>query len=422
LLAASAREDQRRTLGRFLARLLLLGLGEASLQKAIDHWVDAQLEMLARLRADWAAISAWGGDGPLACKVRRVEGELSDRHDGGRSAAILTFESGWKVVYKPRAMQADAWYSRLLDWLNALEAPVSFRSPRVLARDGYGWMEFVAHRRCRSRAELSEYHRNAGGLLCLLYLLRATDCHFQNLIACGVDPVLVDAEMLFQPSLQASDAWTVTRTGLIPNFRFGPGGETYDVSGLGFVRPRPTHFEVPEWSESGVQFRPGWLAPTKNVPFGEDAEARPHLFVAEIESGFLEMHRFAERRREGLLEQVESAREVRVRYLVRETMEYYAAWKHENGSSIYLGELQPSYAIFSGLVVEELAALGRFDVPRFTLAAESRDLHGVRGCFAASGYELALSGIRELGEKDRDLQMGQMRVAWGFARLASALA
>jgi len=427
LLAASARMDQSRTLARFLARLLLLRPRKEFLQQTIDLWVDAQHEMLSRLRADWAAILEWGRGSSPGGKVIQIEGELSDRHDGGRSAAILTFEAGWKLVYKPRAMEADGWYSQLLAWLNASEAPVSFLNPRVAVRDGYGWMEFVAHQRCGSREQFAEYYRNSGGLLCLLHLLRATDCHFQNLIACGVHPVLVDAEMLFQPSLQAFGAWTVTDTGLIPNFRFGPGGQTYDVSGLGFVRPQSTHFEVPEWNESGVEFRACRLRPNKNVPCIEtedleDEEARPYFFAAEMEDGFLQMHRFVEQRQEAFLKQIEKARKLRIRYLLRETMEYYAAWNGEAGASVSLGELQSSHRVFSELRAEELSALRQLDVPRFAMAADSRDLHGIQDCFALSGHELVCSGIRELGEQSLAQKIGQMRVAWAFSRIASSLA
>lgn len=420
LLASSAQADQRRTLGRFLARLLLLRPGEASLQRTIDFWVDAQREMLARLQADWPRISHWSRESSSARKVIRVEGGLSDRHDGGRSAAILTFESGWKAVYKPRPMGADAWYARLLDWLNAAGAPLAFPSPRILPKDGYGWMQFVAHKPCRSKAQLRGYYRNAGGLLCLLHLLRATDCHFQNIVACGEHPVLIDAEMLFQPALRSSDDWTVAHTGLLPSFRAGPGGGSYDVSGLGFVNSRATRFEVPEWSVSGVDFKPGRLRATKNSPFPQDVQAQPHLFAAEMEQGFRETHRFVELRPDELLSQLETAAELRVRYLLRETMECYAAWSDEPG--LRLAELQPTHRIFSGLREQELAALRRFDVPRFTLAADSRDLHGIRGCFAASGYDLARRGIRQWSDQDRQEQIGRIRVAWGLARLASALA
>jgi lantibiotic modifying enzyme len=418
LLLPSAREDQRRSLAKFLSRLTLLQPGEHSLRLAIALWVEAQSETLSRLSADAKAIRDSPSLTRLSGRVVRIEASLSDRHNEGRTAAILTFDSGARLVYKPRPMEVEAWYSQLLAWLNESGAPVSFLSPRVLPRDGYGWMEYVPHRRCASLEELRAYYRMAGGLLCILHLLRATDCHFQNLIACGVHPVLVDAEMLFQPDLEAAEA-DVTRTGLIPRFRFGPGGQTYDVSALGCVSPRTTHFETPQWSENGVHFSPGTLVPEKNVPFREGEKYYPHQFVEEMVAGFTQTYRFAMERRDPFHEKIETAARLQVRYLVRETIDYYAA---STGAVACLSPLQPSYSVFSALLPQEQAALRQFDVPRFSLEADSCDLHGIKSCFPRSGYELASIGLRELTDQDLRKQIAHLRLAWGLSKLARWLA
>ncbi len=422
-LAASAREDLRRSLARFLARLLLLGPGEESVLHAVDLWVDSQSGMLSRLSRDWVAIRDWRAQSCALGKVIRVQGSLSDRHDGGRSAAILTFESGLKVVYKPRAMETERWYAALLEWLNESGAPMRFRAAAVMARDGYGWMEFVRHEPCRAEAELREYYGNAGALLCILHLLRATDCHFQNLIAGGVNPVLVDAEMLFQPSLQATDSTVmsqmcVTQTGLIPTFRFGPDGQTYDVSGLGCLRSQITHFEVPEWSEGGIRFCPGRLVPRKNVPFGEGEEPRPEKYVDAMVDGFSRTYDFAVIRRADFLEKMKSAAELEVRYLVRDTTQYYSAWAGEMEAPLFLSELQPPFA---ASIPQELEALLRFDIPRFTLAASRRGLRRIGDCFARSGHELVTAGICGLNDQDLARQIEHLRLSWSLARMARAL-
>jgi type 2 lantibiotic biosynthesis protein LanM len=421
LLAGSARDDMRRSLARFLSRLLLLRPDEESLRHIINQWVEAQCEMLSRLSRDHAKIRAWRPRNSLPGQVIHIEGDLSDRHDGGRSTAILTFGSGWKLVYKPREMELESWYAQLLPWLNESGAPVQLRAAEVIARDGYGWMEFVPHESCRSEQELRKYYRNAGALLCVLHLLRATDCHFENLIACGGHPVLVDAEMLFQPRLLATDSSPVTQTGLIPSFRFGPDGRTYEVSGLGCLGPQITHFEVPEWSESGIRFRPAVLTPEENVPFAEDEEPHPENYVEEIVDGFRQTYHFAAKRGEALKEKLEAAGDLPVRYLIRETIEYYAAWTGKVEAPIFLPDLQPAQTAFSSLMSDELAALRRFDIPRFTLAAASRSLHGIEDCFPSSGQELAISRIQEMNDTDLERQIHYIRLSWSFSRMARAL-
>jgi lantibiotic modifying enzyme len=56
----------------------------------------------------------------------------------------------------------------------------------------------VEHLPCANQAAQRFYQR-AGMLLCLLHILRVTDCHHQNLVANGEHFVLVDMETLMQP-------------------------------------------------------------------------------------------------------------------------------------------------------------------------------------------------------------------------------
>ena len=42
-------------------------------------------------------------------------------------------------------------------------------------------------------------------MTCLVYLLQGSDCHSENLIAAGEDPVLVDCETLLDPWPRAAD-------------------------------------------------------------------------------------------------------------------------------------------------------------------------------------------------------------------------
>ena len=48
-----------------------------------------------------------------------------------------------------------------------------------------------------------------GGYLAILYALEATDFHFENLIAAGEQPVLIDLETLFHPRERRSEGAAV---------------------------------------------------------------------------------------------------------------------------------------------------------------------------------------------------------------------
>ena len=70
------------------------------------------------------------------------------------------------------------------------------KSLKVINRSDYGWVEFVEQRPCLNQQEANHYFQRAGVTACLLYLLNGTDCHYENLIAHGEYPVLIDLETL----------------------------------------------------------------------------------------------------------------------------------------------------------------------------------------------------------------------------------
>src|SRR5205807_5783952 len=110
-------------------------------------------ELVARLEADWPALTATFAPG--AAKVADVAVGLSDPHAGRRTVMVITFDGGApgdaaprKVVYKPKAVGAERAFQDLLTWLDARAVLPPLGTLRVLARDGYGWVELAARAPC----------------------------------------------------------------------------------------------------------------------------------------------------------------------------------------------------------------------------------------------------------------------------------
>lgn len=288
--------------------------------QGLAQWVDASLELLERLAADGPRITAAFFCGVPPGKLSAVDGGAGDRHRGGRSVRILTFESGARLVYKPRPMAADTHFQDLLAWINQDGGLPSFRTVRVLDRGAYGWMEHVAAAGCSTESEVALYHRRLGGLLAILYAIEAIDCHYENLIAAGDQPVLVDLESLFHPRMErpaparpderlAADVLmgSVLRIGLLP-FRVGEGKdfEGVDLSGVSSVAGKPSPQRMLQWTGAGTD---EMRAVRERVPLeggnnrpqlqGEEVEAA--LYTEEMAAGFRDAYRFWVRRREELL-------------------------------------------------------------------------------------------------------------------------
>jgi class II lanthipeptide synthase len=214
----------------------------------VRQWIDSTREFILRLNADLPMINRIvlqsAGTGPVVM----IEGDRSDRHNGGRSVFIIVFEDGSRVVYKPKDLRVDASWHALVNRLNgAPGSPVELKSARTLARDGYGWTEFIDHTGCLDQDAFRRFFRRAGAWLALFHCFAATDMHQENVIASGEHPVPIDLEMILQESQidviqdleeQASAAamevlsGSVMSVGLLPAYGRAPDNSIFAMGGM----------------------------------------------------------------------------------------------------------------------------------------------------------------------------------------------
>ncbi len=110
----------------------------------IEHWVAASLEFLDRFCADWEQLRVTFAPEDDPGLLVEIKSDAGDRHRGGRSVLLLTFASGWRLVYKPKSLAIDQHFQELLQWLNAHGAQPPFQMLTVLDRGAYGWSAFVS--------------------------------------------------------------------------------------------------------------------------------------------------------------------------------------------------------------------------------------------------------------------------------------
>lgn len=293
-----ARLGTRSALGELFGRYPVLG---RLLAQTCEQTVTSTLELLGRLSADRAAIvtGLLGGTdpGPLVA----VEAGSGDRHQGGRAVAMLRFAGGATVVYKPRPLAVHTHFGELVGWLNDAVPGLGLRAVRALVRPGYGWLEYIAHRPCAGAEDVVRFYRRQGALLALLYLVDGTDIHFQNLIACGDSPVLVDVETLFHPTLPiavlagadpaaAALAASVHRSAILPQKLLGEHG-ALDISGLGGDKGSPYPTDGVAWEAAGTDRmrltrRPVEFTGAVNRPLLDGADADPVAHRTALLDGF----------------------------------------------------------------------------------------------------------------------------------------
>lgn len=130
----------------------------------------------------------------IPCTSRIVSIESGgDTHNNGSSVAIITFEQGEKLVFKPRSVSGELGYTNFIREINKFISP-KMPSLTVIDFGNYGFTSFV-----ETNEEKNDMVQ-AGRLACLMFLLNASDMHYSNILWTNEGPLPIDLETLFHPS------------------------------------------------------------------------------------------------------------------------------------------------------------------------------------------------------------------------------
>jgi type 2 lantibiotic biosynthesis protein LanM len=419
-----------------LARLVL---------STIDHCVESGEEMLSRLCEDWPLVrdrfSPNQDPGPLI-SVRFGAG---DRHCEGRSVNILHFESGFKLVYKPRPVSIQLHFNRLVHWLTARGAP-DLRGAEVVDCGSHGWVEFIATDSCDSAAAVDRFYWRQGALLALLYLLRGTDVHGENIIAAGEHPVIIDLETLFLPlfgerleegiSGEYLLANSVMMIGLLPRWIKGGGNlAAFEFSGLGGKAGQVVAQNVPYWEAVGtdemrLSRRPGMLRGFSNLPKLKGVDLSAFDYADHIVRGFVEMYRTVVIYRDDLLERdgpLSWFANDAIRIVMRATRFYamlldegfhpdvlrHGLDRERHFDRLWFGANDWPETLgyrIDRLIASERDDLWASDIPYFHASVSGYDLldskgRAIEGAFARTGMSMVRERLLSLGEEDLDRQV-----------------
>lgn len=429
----------------------------------LDRWVTFSLEVIERLCQDWAAIRATLAPAnlltvlpahPLAA-LQRVEAAQRTTKRGGRAVLILTFATGFKVVYKPRSLAIEAHFQALLTWLNSAGFTPAFRLLPLLDRGSYGWMAWITAQPCSSQAELWRFYQRQGALLALLYALEATDLHLSNVIAHGEDPLLIDLEALFHPR-DAEPDWpplelavdrvlyhSVLRPGLLPEPETGDDEDAapIDLSGLGGVPGQQTPYPVPTWQGRNTDtfhlaYQPKLIRGGSNLPTLQEAAVEITAFYGALDAGFTACYRLLMRQRAQLLAPagpLAAFADAEVRVIARPGQQY-GEWLEKslhpnllrNGAkrARFLAQLGRTDPPLAPLLPSEQAALREGDVPLFTTTAAGRTLYCsgqpiIADFFPQAGLAAAQARLAALTTADLTRQRWLIRAALATVPTAS---
>ena len=217
----------------------------------------------------------------------------SDPHLGHRTF-LLYFQSGKMVIHKSVDLSADQLYGEFLQKLE-LSHPYDLKNMRVIPiGHEYGWIEHIAYHECTNIQEIKNFYLRAGVLVAVADCLNYTDGHFENLIAAGEYPILLDGETLFQnyviPERREYQKKNLLATSLVQK---PPSGEMEMGYAAAFQAPPINHFEVvfpfvlkDQTDEIELHYRGLKDEKSHNCPALGGKYFTIHNFIEELIEGF----------------------------------------------------------------------------------------------------------------------------------------
>ena len=404
-MQSDAESDDTVVYQRFCRSLLADGLATFAgrfpamwqrLAVRLHQRISAVGEAVRRVHADRAPLrEAFGLNDEARITSLSLAG---DTHAGGRNVSVVDFDDGSKLVYKPRPVDCEAGYHRLVDYMNA-EFGCHFSAARVLSRGEYGFVEFVEE---DPNADIDVFR--VGQLAALLYAINARDMHFTNILSTAVGPVPVDLETLLHPHRQKSTgtvetdasgykrlATSVFGTGVLPVVMTHQDRDGYiDVGYLGGGEVRGSgpfrHLRIE--NHFSARMRVSW-AP--DVPTSEVNEVDPEAATlvrrscAQMVDGFTDLYRLIQARHDEFGDAVEQiSAHAEIRYIHNATVQYAKCLRMLTGSTVSADvELArglvkrigiASRGADTRLIDSECQQLWQTDVPYFLIRADSPEI------------------------------------------------
>lgn len=408
----------------------------------IEQWVTVSLEFLQHLCQDWENIKTTFSSDKNPGNLVAIQAGAGDTHKGGHSVIVAYFSSGFKLVYKPRSLAIDVHFQEILTWINQKGYKAPFKTVKILNCNSHGWVEFIAPQTCTCEEEIRRFYERQGGYLALLYALEAIDFHYENLIAAGEHPVLIDLECLFHPRISEPDSnklellvnnifnRSVLRIGLLPQRIWSNSDyDGIDLSGLGAKQGQLLPSRALSWAGIGTddmhlareQIR---MSAKNHRPTLNGAEVNVLDYAQAISTGFTQVYQLLLHNRDDLLAEdglLTCFEKQEVRVLLRPTRLYAsllaesfhpdllrdALKRDQFFDRLWLGvEPKPDVA---QVIRAECEDLWQGDVPMFTTRPYSRDLFTSSGkqianFFDESGMTLARNRLQQLSKNDLALQ------------------
>ncbi|MFE4712821.1 type 2 lanthipeptide synthetase LanM family protein [Paenibacillus sp. NPDC056722] len=378
--------------------------------------------------------------------LKSINIDIGDAHCQGKSVAHITCDFG-AIIYKPRSLKSDVFYEEIIQYFNN-SYKTTLKVAQSLNRDHYGWQEFIEEMPCLNIDEISSYYYELGMHLGFIYIFGGSDFHYENIIAHGAKPVLIDLETLFQGTfdftgseeksveVEVSDfiRQTIYKSTFFANTTSSEEQSSLLIGGTANIENQEIETEAVEnigTDKISVKKSIVKMGRAKNLPFLSEAEGILEIFAYEREfiEGFKEVYTAVQANSNFWLDLINDYPSFPIRMIVRPTY-VYAQFLKSLLNPLYLAEgtersrilsfFRDSYAAFENfreVTSYEIEDLLYGDVPYFYTFYDSCSIYSSTGqkvgnnLLICSPKREAINRIKNLSEEDMHYQEGLINMS-----------
>ncbi|WP_336960991.1 type 2 lanthipeptide synthetase LanM family protein [Chryseobacterium contaminans] len=362
----------------------------------------------------------------LSSEIDYIRLGLGDKHNAHKSVSLIVLKNKNKIIYKPRNLDIDVFLYQFFSYYNE-KCCTNLNIANSLNKGSYGWAKFIYKEKI-SQDNIKTYFNNFGHLLSVLYVINASDIHYENILSTKNGITLIDCETIFSTILKEDDFkyLNVLSVGLLSN-KLKIGGTYIDFGGITVLENKKQISSLK--SEEIFIDDNGMYNKENNVDFSNNIETNNNetINIADniehIINGFQKSYIFLlENKKELISIFSKIPQTTQIRHLTRHTFVYSHILDqsinpifliNENKRKSFLKQLSLSHKENPYLKITynyDLLALYNNDIPYYYCNFFSRSLRHKHedlksNYFNFSPFELLLKKINNLTTSDMNMQI-----------------
>ena len=365
-------------------------------------------------------------------KVTELLLKGTDSHNHGQKTVRCRLDNGKSILYKPHTMKKELAYQQLFGFFsrNVLDSVSEEKQYAMIEGDFYGFSEYLERQECVNCKEAAQYFQRMGIHLFLCYLLHAGDMHFENIIALGAFPMLIDVETIpgicaqievcsVEDKIKAILGESVLKTGILPVPIWKNDEKGVILSALCAEGDRRSSVRLPvirngKTSEMYVEYEYVTLSYKGSIPMLFGKAVNPIQYTDELCKGFAGAYNLYMQKKENADLLIYPLFETDMRYLTRHTQQYQMFWRMSlipmflTDSNIRQSMLQilQKHCNDINVIKRELSAMMEGDIPYLTCGTKEYLFQHHN-----TAYQLYNSLSKNLDNKDLDRQLAFIKLS-----------